>query len=156
MSQLKQNKSSGHDDITSNVAIHVMDSIRKPLFHLISTSFGNALFPNGLKTAEINPILKKGETYMTSNYRPISLLPVFSKRYERIIYDQIYNYLTSNKLLYKYQFGFQRICSTEYAILNLVNKMSTYFDNNEFVLRVFIDLSKAFDTVDHDILLSKL
>ncbi|XP_065653008.1 uncharacterized protein LOC136080319 [Hydra vulgaris] len=107
--ELKRNKSCGYDGISSNVAIYVMDSICKPLFYLISSSFENSIFPDKLKLAKINPILKKGDCNNISNYRPISLLPVFSKVYERVIYNK---YFTLNNLLYKNQFGFQSNCST--------------------------------------------
>ncbi|XP_065668152.1 uncharacterized protein LOC136088375 [Hydra vulgaris] len=81
--ELKRNKSCGYDGISSNVAIYVIDSICKPLFYLISSSFENSIFPDKLKLAKINLILKKGGCNNISNYRPISLLPVFSKVYER-------------------------------------------------------------------------
>ncbi|XP_065682360.1 uncharacterized protein LOC136095558 [Hydra vulgaris] len=140
--ELKRNKSCGYDGISSNVAIYIMDSISKPLFYLISFSFENSIFPNKLKLAKINPILKKGDCINVSNYRPISLLPVLSS--------------TLNNLLYKNQFGFQSRCSTEHAIIKLADKIFKSFDSDELVLGVFVDLSKAFDTVDHSILLSKL
>ncbi|XP_065679825.1 uncharacterized protein LOC136094139 [Hydra vulgaris] len=85
--ELKRNKSCGYDDITSDVAIYVMDSIRKPLFYLIAFSFENSIFPDKLKSAKIHPVFKKGDSSSICNYRPISLLPVFSKIFERIIYN---------------------------------------------------------------------
>ena len=156
LTELKRIKSCGYDDITSNVVIHVVECIRKPLFHLISSSFEHSTFPDKLKVAKVYPVYKNGDSNNMSNYRPISLLPVFSKIYEKVIYNQIYNYLNINKLLYKNQFGFQKSCSTEHAIIELTNKIFKSFDKGEQVLGVFIDLSKAFDTVDYGILLSKL
>ena len=84
------------------------------------------------------------------------LFSITSKVFERIIYNRVNNYFTLNNLLYKNQFGFQSRCSTEHAIIKLADKIFKSFDSDELVLGVFVDLSKAFDTVDHSILLSKL
>ena len=107
-------------------------------------------------TAKVIPVYKNGDDVYTNNYRPISLLPVISKIFERIVYNRLYKHLNDNKLLFYNQFGFQANNSTEHAITELVGKITTAFDDNKYVLGVFIDLSKAFDTVDHQILLNKL
>ena len=99
---------------------------------------------------------KSGDNSLTSNYRPISILPCFSKILERIMYNRIYNYLTANNILYNKQFGFQKQHSTEHAIIQLTNEILNSFEQNLLTLGVFIDLSKAFDTVDHSILITKL
>ena len=87
------------------------------------------------------------------NYRPISVLPCFSKILERIIYNRFYTFFIENDILYEKQFGFQKQHSTEHAIIHLVNDIFKSFDSNKYTLGVFIDLTKAFDTVDHNILL---
>lgn len=112
--------------------------------------------PDLLKVAQVTPIFKSGDLTVLSNYRPISVLPAFSKILERIMYNRIYNHLISINSLFDKQFGFQKNHSTEHAILQLVRNITKSFENGEFTLGVFIDLSKAFDTVNHNILLKKI
>ena len=99
---------------------------------------------------------KKGDLDLVSNYRPISLIPIFSKIYEKIVYNRLYDHLTKNKYLYTSQFGFQKNCSTEHALIELSENIVKSFEKNLYTLGVFIDLSKAFDTVNHLILFEKL
>ena len=110
------------------------------------------IFADKLKIPKVFPIYKSGKKCVLSNYRPISVLPCFSKILERIICNSLYNYLSENEILNDKQFGFRAGHSTEHAMLELIDQVSNAFDNNNFVLRGFIDLSKAFDTVDHNIL----
>ena len=109
-----------------------------------------------MKIAKVSPIFKGGNNLQAENYRPISVLPVFSKILEKIMYNRVYNYFVENKLLFPKQSGFQINTSTEHAILELVRNITKSFEKNEYVLGVFIDLKKAFDTVNHEILLHKL
>ena len=104
----------------------------------------------------MTPVYKNNDETNLGNYRPISILPYFSKILKRIVYNRVYEHLNSNNILYKNQFGFQKGHSTEHAILQLVDQISNRFEKNLFTLCVFIDLSKAFDTVDHDIHICKL
>ena len=153
---LKRNKSPGIDQINSNILISNEKALQTPLMHICSLSLNTGIFPEQLKVAKITPIFKKGEKYILGNYRPISILPVISKVLERIMYNRIYKHVTENNLLYHKQFGFQKNNSTSYAIIELINQIAESFDSKKFTLGVFIDLSKAFDTVDHDILLEKI
>ena len=109
-----------------------------------------------MKIAKVSPIFKGGNNLQTENYRPISVLLLFSKILEKIMYNRVYNYFVENKLLFPKQSGFQINTSTEHAILELVRNITKSFEKNEYMLGVFIDLKKAFDTVNHEILLHKL
>ena len=122
----------------------------------ILLSFEKARFPDSLKIAKVTPVYKSGDSSSLSNYRPVSVLPCFSKMLERIMYTRLYNHLQENKILYSKQFGFQRGHSTDYAIIELVEQIYQNFEENKCTLGVFIDLEKAFDTVDHKILLRKM
>ena len=109
-----------------------------------------------MKIACVTPILKSGEEYLLTNYRPISVLQCSSKILERIMYNRVYNVLTENKILYEKQLGFQSSHSTDHAVLQLSTRIFTSFNEKQFTLGVFIDFSKAFGTVDHKTLIKKL
>ena len=109
-----------------------------------------------MKIARIIPLFKSDDKRNVSNYRPISLLPQFSKILEKIFNNRLMNFLNSNNLLYLRQYGFRKNMSTSMAIMELVENITNAMDNGKFTIGVFIDLKKAFDTVDHSILVSKL
>ena len=109
-----------------------------------------------MEIARVTPLHKKGSKNLMENYRPISILPIISKVFERILYDQFYEYLTSNNLLSKQQFGFRRFHSTMSTLLDCTNEWYINMDRGLYNLVVFLDLKKAFDTVDHVLLLAKL
>ena len=128
----------------------------EPLIYLFQLSVEKGVFPDNLKIAKVTPIYKAGDNSDISNYRPISVLPCFSKILERLMYNCLYKYLKENNILYEKQFGFQSGYSTSNAIVQFVDKIFDSFEKEQFTLGVFIDLSEAFDTVDHSLLLKKL
>jgi hypothetical protein len=113
-------------------------------------------FPTRLKFSHINPIFKKGNKAEISNYRPISLLTSFSKVLEKVIYKRLYYHVNSNNILAKEQYGFRNNSSTEIASYNLINNILKALNTNMWVGGIFCDLTKAFNYVNHNILLSKL
>ena len=114
------------------------------------------MVPDAMKVAKVVPIHKKNSPEVFGNYRPVSVLPTFSKILERIVHNRCYNFLLKNNVLYKKQYGFRNKHSTYMAVLDFVKDISEATDNNMFTLGIFMDLSKAFDTIDHNILLDKL
>ena len=104
----------------------------------------------------IIPTFKKNDPLLCYNYRPISLLSNIGKLIEKLIYKRLYAFLEENKCLYSNQFGFRNQHSTNHALINITEKIRNGLDNSEYVCGVFLDFQKAFDTVNHKILLSKL
>ena len=130
--------------------------IAEPISKIINTSFTSGKYPDELKIAKVCPIFKSGEKSSMSNYRPISVLPSFSKIFEKAVHRRLSEYMDSKKILIKNQFGFRSNHSTYMAIQDMYNKISQSIDNREYSIGIFVDLSKAFDTINHDILFCKL
>ena len=130
--------------------------ISKPLSHIFNLSVTTGVFPAKLKISKTIPIFKAGDRSSCDNYRPISLLSSISKILEKVIAKALVNHLEDNNLLYENQFGFLRNRSTIHNILKLTNKIAHDLNEKKFVVGIFLDLKKAFDSVSHDILLCKL
>ena len=156
ISNLKPKTSTGHDGLSSILLKYIAPRIVTVLTKIINQSLSTGIFPDSLKIAKITPIFKKEDPHLTDNYRPISLLPSISKVFEKIAYNQIYDYFTENQILYESQYGFRKLHSTELAALEMSDKITTHLDQGKIPLAIFLDLSKAFDTIDHKILIDKL
>ena len=150
------NSAAGYDEIPASIMKQLIVYYVQPLTLLINKSIAQGKFPDELKLAKVLPIYKNEDEQMIQNYRPISVLPFFSKIFEKIISIYITDFIEENGLFYSNQFGFRKSHGTSHAIISLVEKVSKALDTGKFVIGVFLDLRKAFDTVNHDILIKKL
>ena len=156
ISNLNTNKSCGHDSINPRIIKDYKHYLCIPLSYLFNASLKNGVVPDKFKLAKVVPLFKKGEHNSTSNYRPISLLNIYNKLFEKLIYKRLYSFFEKNNILYNYQFGFRKNHSTSMALLELVDECYANLDKNNIILGIYFDLQKAFDTVNHDVLLNKL
>lgn len=153
---LKNSKSAGYDDINSDLLKSIALFIAEPLAYIINLSLEQGCFPDKLKLSIIKPLYKKGSKVDRNNYRPIALTPVLSKVFERIMYKRILNFLDKYDILANEQFGFRKCKSTQLATFTLINRIINNINNRIPTSALLLDLSKAFDYVDHSLLISKL
>ena len=154
--QLPNESSSGHDQISNKLLKGIGEPISYPLTIVFNQSITQGIFPDIMKLADVTPLYKGKEKDEVINYQPISLLMTLSKILKKIIYKRVYNYLDKNNILYESQYGFRNKCSCEQAITELLDHILQAKESNHFSASVFLDLSKAFDTLNHDVLLKKL
>ena len=156
ISSLNSNKTSGPNSIPYRVLFLLKNEISKQLADLFNLSFMTGVFPSVLKTAKVVPVFKKDSKLNYSNYRPISLLSNIEKILEKLMYKRLYAFLDYNNIIYDLQFGFRQQYSTSHALINITENIRKALDDGNIECGVFVDLQKALDTVDHQILLAKL
>jgi hypothetical protein len=153
---LSGKKAPGNDEVSAFVLKSVIMSIVKPLTHVFNLSFRLGKFPNRLKLAKVVPIFKNDDKLLVCNYRPISVLSVFSKILEKLMFTRMSVFIDKHAILSSCQFGFREHHSTSMALIKLFDKITHELDNKCYSIGIFLDLSKAFDTIDHNILIDKL
>ena len=153
---LKCGSAAGWDEISTKIVKSSCFHIRVMLRHIFNLSLLSGIFPNELKITRVVPLFKSGDPQHFSNYRPVSILSIFSKILERLVYNRILSHINSHNLLYCNQFGFRNEHSPNLAMICLVDKILNALEKGEYVLGLFLDFSKAFDTVKQQILLKKM
>jgi hypothetical protein len=156
ISKLNSNKAGGDDNIKPKLLKECNDLLSEQITHIINLSFQNGRVPYKLKIAKVIPIFKKNDKTDPNNYRPISLLSTINKILEKFVHMQLMRFLNKHKILFEYQFGFREKYSTTLAITEIIENLLDELEKGNLVAGIYLDLSKAFDTVDHDILLKKL
>ena len=149
-------KAAGIDNVSAVFLKDGAEFLVQPITQLCNLSISASSFPDDCKSAKILPLHKKGSKTDPKNYRPISLLPLISKIIEKVIHNQTQNFLDDNNILYEFQSGFRKKYSTESCLSFLNDKISKGFDSGLYTGMILIDLQKAFDTIDHDLLLKKM
>jgi hypothetical protein len=150
------NKADGLYSCPIRILKCIKQQISWPLAEIINLSIQKGVFPSKLKHAKVVPIYKTDDETDPGNYRPISLLSNFNQLFEKLMYKRLKLFFDKNETFYEKQYGFRAKHSTQHAIIDIVNNIQNNMDKKLFSCGIFIDLKKAFDTVDHTILLHKL
>jgi hypothetical protein len=156
LSKIKPNKAAGPDDLKPKLIKICKMELIQPLTLLYNKSIADAKFPSELKLAKVIALHKKSSVFLPQNYRPISLLNCFSKIFESLVYRQMIKFIEKHKIIYINQYGFRILHSSTLALIDIVDKIKNALDKNEYGLGIYLDAEKAFDLINHDILLSKL
>ena len=156
LKNMDTDKASGLDKLSARFLKDGADVLAKPITQICNLYIKFSIFPIKCQIAKLKPLFKKGSTTLPKNYRPISLLPIISKIIEKVIHDQTQTFLNENKILFKFQSGFRQSYSTDSCLSYLSNKITTGFESGLHTDMILIDLQKAFDTINHDILINKM
>ena len=156
LKNMDTDKAPGLDNLSARFLKDGANVLAKPITQMCSLSIKFSIFPINCQIAKLKPLFKKGSTTLPKNYRPISLLPIISKIIERVIHDQTQTFLNENKILLKFQLGFRQNYSTDSCLSYLSHKITTGFESGLHTGIKLIDLQKAFDTINHDILINKI
>ena len=156
INDFKSKSSQDVNGISMALVKKVKDFITKPLNIICNLSLSKGVFPDKMKIAKVLPLYKAGDEHEVSNYRPVSILTQFSKVLEKLFEKRLRKYIDNNKLLFDGQYGFRVNRSTGLALTEVVNTILNAIDNKKHCIGVFIDLKKAFDTVDHTLLIKKI
>ena len=152
---IEPNRAYGIDEFPGRFLRDEAELLTEPLCKIINLSLSSK-FPLICKTAKVKPLYKKGKNTEPENYRPVSLLPILSKITERVVYNQLIEHLEKHDILYEYQSGFRSKHSVNTCLAHLSNQILIGFESGKSTGIILIDLQKAFDTLDHDILLDKM
>ena len=156
ISKLKPKLSSGLDEINNKIIKELKEFIVPPLTVIFNNSLREGIFPKRMKEAKVVPLFKSKERDLATNYRPISLLLTLSKLLEKLMYSRVYNFLISTNQLYASQYGFRRMHSCEHAVGELISNIAKGIEKGKYTAGIFLDLSKAFDTLEHEVVYMKL
>ena len=153
---LPNKNSHGYDNLSNIMLKWIADELLTPLCIIINQSLETGCFPAGMKLADVVPLFKSKDRYVESNYRPISLLSTMSKILEKVVYNRVYNFLNQTGQISDKQYGFRAKHSCEHVVGQLIGSILKNLENKKTTVAVLLDLSKAFDTIKHDIMLKKL
>ena len=156
LKNMDPNRSPGYDDLSTKMIQLNAKQISKPLTHIFNLTFLSGTIPDKLKIALVTPIFKGNENNKFENYRPISVLSCFSLLLEKLMYKRLIKYIEKHKIVTEQQYGFRKNRSTEFAIIEFVDKITKAIDQGKYTIGIFLDFSKAFDTINHKILIKKL
>lgn len=156
ISNLNKKSATGYDNISSKFCDFIGQPLAILLSKLINKQIDLGNFPDCLKISRVTAIHKSGSTRATENYRPISILPTFSKIFEMVLYDRLENHCINNNIINKRQFGFCRGSNTLAAVSEFINYVKQSLDEKFFVSCIFVDFRKAFDSVEHNLMIKKL